>query len=324
MVTPAARRAVGAWLMSEHRPPLSRRRAAGVLEMDRSALREPALSPRNARLSQRLRELAMQRPRWGYRRLQILLKREGDALNRKRVHRLCKLARLQVGARPRRVKPRLERKPMAHPRAPNDLWALDFMHDTLASGRSLRILNIEDECTREGLASVVDFSLSAPRVVRALEELARHRGYPKALRMDNGPEFISHALAGWAQRHAVKLCFIEPGKPTQNGRMESFNGKMRDECLNLYTFVCLAEARQIVEEYRIDYNHVRPHSAHGGLTPAQYASKAAQATAAPLHHGLNGVAVLGGVKPARPAAPLRSAPAGDPACAPQAAPAMAQ
>lgn len=322
MVTPAKRRAAAVWLVREHRPPLSRRRAAGALGMSRGALREPALSAYNRLLCARLRELALERPRWGYRRLRVLLAREGHALNRKRIHRLCKLAGLQVGARPRRVKPRVERKPMAAALAPNDLWALDFMSDALASGRKVRILNIEDECTREGLESVVDTSLCAWRVVRALETLAARRGYPKRLRSDNGPEFISHAVAKWAADHGVTLHFIEPGKPTQNGRMESFNGRMRDECLNQHLFTSLEEARQIIEEYRIDYNHARPHSALRNLTPAQYASVSAAATSAPLRPGRDRATVLGGVKPS--AAPLCFAPSGDPACAPHAAPAMAQ
>lgn len=260
------------WLVREHRPPLSRRSAAGAMGVDRRRLRERMASAENELLVVRLRELACERRRWGYRRLCVLLRREGWKINKKRVHRLCKLAALQVGKRARKRPARAERKPLPKAHGANACWALDFVSDALSSGRRFRVLNVADECTREGLAIEVDTSLGGGRVVRVLERLVQTRGKPRALKMDNGPEFTSQALDQWAHASGVALHFIAPGKPQQNGRLESFNGKLRDECLNEHWFRDLDEARRELELWRIDFNQRRPHSALGNLTPLEYAS----------------------------------------------------
>ncbi len=271
MVTPDSRRKAAQWLFSSHAPPISQRRAAGVVGLSRNTLREPVGTAESLRLQARLRELAALRRRWGYRRLWVLLRREGEQVNRKRVHRLCKIAGLQVGKRKRKRVARGERRPLQPALAANDSWALDFVSDALMGPRKFRILNIEDECTREGLASEVDTSLGGERVVRVLERIVAERGKPLALRMDNGPEFISLAVDRWAHANGVALHFITPGKPQENGRMESYNGRMRDECLNENYFRDLGEVRRILENWRIDYNTVRPHSSLGNLTPEEYA-----------------------------------------------------
>ena len=157
---------------------------------------------------------------------------------------------------------------------PNQRWSLDFMRDTLASGRPFRILNIVDDCTREALVSEIDFSLPGARVVRVLERLAATRGRPAMIVCDNGPELTGKELDAWAYEHGVQLHFIRPGKPNENAFVESFNGRMRDECLNEHWFVDLRDAREKIEAWRIDYNEVRPHSALDGRTPTEYAQAA--------------------------------------------------
>ena len=295
MVTPAARRTAAQWLVREHKPPLSGRRAAGVVGLSRGALRVRKATVENDRLLARMRELAAERRRWGYRRLCILLRREGCQVNKKRVHRLSKLAGLQVGKRPRKRPARAERQPLPHPVAANESWALDFVSDALMGGRKFRALNIADECTREGLRGDLSLSrqasLGGVRVVRVLERLVAEHGKPQALRMDNGPEFTSKALDQWAHANGVRLHFIDPGKPQQNGRLESFNGKLRDECLNENWFRDLDEARSILEAWRIDFNTLRPHSSLGNLTPAEYAMLLRLKPAVTgLHNSADGVA----------------------------------
>lgn len=291
MVTPDSRRKAAQWLLSSHTPPISQRRAAGVVGLSRNTLREPAGTAENLRLQARLRELAVQRRRWGYRRLWVLLRREDEQVNRKRVHRLCKIAGLQVGKRKHKRAVRGERRPLPPALAANDSWALDFVSDALMGQRKFRILNIEDECTREGLASEADTSLGGERVVRVLERIVAERGKPLALRMDNGPEFISLAVDRWAHANGVALHFITPGKPQENGRMESYNGRMRDECLNENYFRDLGEVRRILENWRIDYNTVRPHSSLGNLTPEEYATLIKiHPVVTGLHNSADGVA----------------------------------
>jgi putative transposase len=291
MVTPDARRAAAHWLLASHAPPVSQRLAAGVVGLSRNALREPAGTAQNSRLQARLRELAQLRRRWGYRRLWVLLRREGETVNRKRVHRLCKVAGLQVGKRKHRRVARGERRPLPPALAANASWALDFVSDALMGPRRFRILNVEDECTREGLASEADTSLGGARVVRVLERIVAERGKPLALRMDNGPEFISLAVDRWADANGVALHFITPGKPQENGRMESYNGRMRDECLNENCFRDLDEARRILEDWRIDYNTRRPHSSLGNLTPEEYATLIKlHPVVSGLHNSADGVA----------------------------------
>lgn len=233
-------------------------------------------------LRARLRAHAEARPRWGYRRLHVLLRRDGLAVNHKRVYRLYREEGLAV-RRHKRKRLAVTRQPLPAPAQLNERWSMDFMHDALVSGRRYRILNVVDDLSREGLTSEVDFSLSAARVIRALEEIGLERGFPTSIVLDNGPEFRSGALDEWAYRHRIVLDFIEPGKPTQNPFVESYNGKIRDECLNQHWFRELQEARITIEAHRVDHNQVRPHSSLGNLTPQEFARA--------LHGHDSGVAV---------------------------------
>ena len=230
----------------------------------------------DAEIIERLRALAEQRPRWGYRRLHVLLRREGFALNRKKTHRIYRQEKLHLRPKKRRKRAKGEAPATWVPTRPHQLWTADFVHDTLACGRAFRTLNVMDGASRVALAIEADTSLSAQRVVRVLEEQRLLHGAPLALRLDNGPEFRSLALDEWAHGHGVELHFIEPGKPTQNGHIESFNGKLRDECLNQEWFTSLFHARCVLANWKQDYNTVRPHSALDYLTPKEWAHQQAQ------------------------------------------------
>jgi len=226
-------------------------------------------------LREALRRHAAERRRWGYRRLTVLLRRDGYTDNHKRIHRLYREEGLQVRQR-RRRKQRLPRG-TARPEsstAPNQRWSLDFVHDRLVNGRSLRMLTIVDDYTRECLWIETDTSLSGHRVVRVLDWLVELRGRPQSLLTDNGPEFAGLALDRWAHERQVSHRFIAPGKPTQNAHVESFNGKLRDECLNEHEFLSLSHARELLEAFREDYNHQRPHSSLDKMTPAEFARRA--------------------------------------------------
>lgn len=239
--------------------------------MSISSQRYRILRPAQTELRERICALAQERVRWGYRRLHLLLKREGIAVNHKRIYRLYRDEGLAVRRR-KRKRVAVVRKSMPAPARLNDCWAMDFMSDALSSGRKYRVLNVVDTLSREALISEVDTSLPATRVIQALEEIAIERGYPARITCDNGPEFRSVALDAWAYEHHVTLAFIEPGKPVQNAVCESFNGRMRDECLNSHWWRTIAEARQGIEEFRRDYNEARPHSALNNLTPAEFAA----------------------------------------------------
>jgi putative transposase len=225
-------------------------------------------------IRERLRTLAGERPRWGYRRLHVLVQRELAELgpiNRKRIYRLYRLdglairrrKRKRVAVPPRGVQPQSGRR--------GEVWAMDFMQDVLADGRRFRLLNILDPVPRECLAIEVDTSLPGQRVVRTVNQLIARFGCPKRLLVDNGPEFAGQVLDAWAYEHGVTVDFIEPGKPTQNRHIESFNGKFRDECLNLHWFRSLPHARQLIANWREDYNTQRPHSALHQQAPTTFA-----------------------------------------------------
>ena len=268
-----AREAVG---MMRKGTEVSERRACGLMERQRSTCRyRRRAAVDNQRLQLRLRELALQWRRYGYRRLHDRLQREGWRVNHKRVCRLYRLEGLQVRRRKRKRCPAGPRQPLPVPTAANQVWSLDFMSDTLASGRKLRTLNLVDDFTRECLAIEVDTSLPGARVVRVLEWLVSERGRPRRIRTDNGPEFSGRALDQWCFAQGVQQHFIQPGKPMQNGYIESFNGKFRDECLNESWFVSLADARQTIERWRRHYNQERPHSALGYRTPHEFAQQIA-------------------------------------------------
>jgi putative transposase len=241
---------------------LSQRHACELVGLDRSTLRYRCRRPDDSALRQRLRELAAERRRFGYRRLGWMLAREGHALNHKKLYRLYREERLMVRRRRGRKRAMGTRAPMTLPSAINQRWSLDFVSDTLSDGRRFRILCIVDDFSRECLATVVDTSLGGVRVVRELERLVS----------DNGTELTSGAVLRWATRR-VAWHYIEPGKPVQNAFIESFNSKLRDECLNEYVFSSLGEARAIIEAWRHDYNHLRPHSSLGYLAPEEFAAK---------------------------------------------------
>lgn len=229
-----------------------------------------------------MRELAAQRPRFGYRRLHVLLAREGLVANRKRVYRLYRREGLAVRRRPRKKLRAVRPMPLPAPSCPDERWAMDFVHDCLANGRKLRMLNVVDAYTRECHAIEVDTSLTGGRVVRVLDALIAKHGKPEGITVDNGPEFISQALDRWAFANGVKLHFIQPGKPVQNAFVESFNSRFRDECLTQAHFPTLARARAEIELWRIDYNEVRPHSSLDYRTPAAFGELArAHASEAP-------------------------------------------
>lgn len=271
-MTTAAKRAVVGFMAETFE--MSQRRACAALSFLRSTCRYECRRGRDEGLRKRLRELAAKRPRYGYRRLGILLRREGLVANHKRVHRLYREEALQVRRR-RRKRVSRERVPLPVPTRPNEEWSMDFTEDTLGNGRSFRTLNIVDDLTRECPAIEVDTSLPGTRVARVLDQVAAVRGYPARLVVDNGPEFAGKVLDEWAYRHGVELHFITPGRPVENAYIESFNGKFRDECLNEHWFGGLGDAKCTIEDWRVDYNEVRPHSALEDLTPAEYAARLA-------------------------------------------------
>jgi putative transposase len=267
-VTPAQRRAAVGWLRERYA--FSERRACRLVGIGRASARyrgEPATD--EAGLRGRLRELAAERPRFGYRRLHALLRREGVVVNHKRVERLYRAEDLAVRHRRRKRLAREGRGAAPAPTRPGERWGLDFVSDALAGGRRIRLLCMLDLFTREALAIEVDVSLPGARVVAVLERLVAVRGTPAELVLDNGPELTGRALDAWAAARGVRLRFIAPGKPSQNGVVESFNGRLRDECLSQSWFTGLADARATVEAWRRDYNDCRPHGALGYRTPAE-------------------------------------------------------
>jgi putative transposase len=241
----------------------SERRACALVGMKRSSCRYQRRRRDDEALRERLKELAGERRRFGYRRLTVMLRREGWPVNHKRVYRIYCEEGLAVRRRPRKRLKAAARTPLLLPTQANQVWTMDFTHDNLASGRKFRTLNLIDGFTRESPRIEMDTSLPGRRVVRVLEEVAGERGYPEAIQVDNGPEFISRVVDPWAFEHGVELHFIEPGKPTQNAYIESFNGKFRDQCLNENWFLTLEEPRVKIEAWRRDYNQARPHRALG-------------------------------------------------------------
>jgi len=270
----SARRDV-ALLMSEHQ--LSERHACKLLELDRTTYRYEARPDRNGELREALIALARQKPRYGYRRLWAVLTRRGWKVNEKRIYRLYREEGLMVR--------RLKRKRVARDRsadlllsAPNQEWALDFVSDALATGRALRGLTIVDSYTRECPAIEVASGICSRAVTRTLERIIGDRGKPQALRCDNGPEFTSRHFLGWCEEQGITVVHIQPGKPMQNGHVESFNGRLRDECLNANWFVNLADARRKIEGWRQEYNAERPHSSLAYRTPAEFAKTCSELT----------------------------------------------
>ena len=271
MVTPAVKREAVAHLKSGHE--MSERRACKLISCDRMTVRYRSRRPDDPKLRERLRALAQERRRFGYRRLIIFLRREGFVVNHKRLFRIYREEGLLVRKRRGRKRAVGSRVPMPVPRLPNDLWALDFVSDQLVCGRRFRILAIYDVCTRECVAAVADFSLPGKRVARELNLVIEQRGKPGTIVSDNGTELTSNAILAWYVDAKIKWHYIDPGKPVQNAFVESFNGRLRDEFLNETLFTSLAQARAALEEWRRDYNTVRPHSRIGWLAPAVYAAQ---------------------------------------------------
>tara|TARA_B100001964_G_scaffold195692_1_gene219881 strand:- start:268 stop:1131 length:864 start_codon:yes stop_codon:yes gene_type:complete len=278
-VKPAAKRRAVDHLQQTY--DVARRRACGLLDLHRSTYHYRPRQGNDDALAAVLRSKAAKRRRWGYRRLLLLLRREGWTDNHKRIYRIYTQQRLQVLYR-RRRRPAASRGQQPMPAADfNQRWSMDFVSDQLADGRRIRVLNVLDDFSRRCLAAEVDTSLPGLRVCRVLDQLVSHHGKPQALLVDNGPEFTGKALDEWAYQRGVRIDFIAPGKPTQNPYVESFNGKMRDECLNEHWFTSLADARRILATWRLDYNTVRPHSSLQNLTPEQFAQQQRQNATSP-------------------------------------------
>ena len=268
MVTPTKRRQVVTHLTAAFH--VSERRACRATGFARASQRYASRRPRRDELRERLHTLALLKPRRGYRRLHWLLAREGCAANRKLVQRLYREEGLAVRKRARK-RVSVPRAPSAPPARPDERWSMDFVRDTLGDGRAFRALTIVDDFTRESVAIEVDTSLPGERVAQVLERLAGTRGVPSGIVCDNGPEFAGRALDQWAHRRGVRLLFIQPGKPVQNAFAGSFNGRLRDECLNETWFWTLAEAQVTIEAWRIEYNTARPHSGLAARTPSEFA-----------------------------------------------------
>ncbi len=273
MVGPAAKRDAVAHLRAVMG--LSERRACRIVNVDRTTVRYAAKRPADAELRTKLRDFANVRRRFGYRRLFVLLRQEGDTSGRNCIYRLYREEGLTVRKRRARRRAVGARAPIMVEARPNARWSLDFVHDQFACGRRFRILNIVDDVTRECLAAIPDTSLSGRRVARELSALVARRGRPGVIVSDNGTEFTSNAVLAWAGEASVDWRYIAPGKPMQNGFCESFNGRMRDELLNETLFFGLGHAREKIAAWADDYNNRRPHSALGYVTPADYAANLA-------------------------------------------------
>lgn len=268
MVTPQGKREAVAYVEEAHH--VSERRACRVLGVERSLVRYSFTRPPDTALRERLKALAAERRRFGYRRLAVFLRREGFESNIKKIYRIYREEKLMVKRRKGRKKATGTRQPLPKPDGINQVWSLDFMSDAFTDGRRFRVLGVMDQCSRECLTITADTSIPGLRVVRELDRLIQARGKPKLIVSDNGPELTSRAVLIWAAKNNIDWHYIQPGKPQQNGYTESLNDKIRDECLNENWFDSLAEARVIIENWRQDYNHVRPHSSLNYLTPMEF------------------------------------------------------
>lgn len=273
MVTPDAKRDAVAYACAVHG--VSQRRACEALEVDRSSVRYRTTRAPDLGLREAMKAVASERRRFGYRRIHVMLQRQGIEMNLKKLRRLYGEEKLQVRKRGGRKRALGTRRPMLLPDRPNQRWSLDFVSDSFTDGRRFRVLTVVDDHTRECLALIADTSLSGLRVVRELDAVIAGRGRPLTVVSDNGTEFTSMAILRWSQDRQIDWHYIAPGKPMQNGFIESFNGSFRDECLNETLFSSLAEARTRIADWKEDYNTERPHSSLGNLTPDEFASKLA-------------------------------------------------
>jgi putative transposase len=251
---------------------LSERHACRLVGLSRDAYRHPpAVSPENQMLSERIKAVALVRRRFGYRRVHDVLRADLPGVNHKRVYRLYKAADLAVRKRKKAKRPLGQRTPLVAANTVNGVWSMDFVSDSLYNARRIKCLAVADDFSHECVQMAVDFGISGQYVTRLLDEAAQFRGYPRAVRTDNGPEFTSRAFLGWCERNKIQHILIEPGRPMQNGYIESFNGKFRDECLNEHWFETLAQAREVIRAWVQDYNEVRPHSSIGRMPPRRFA-----------------------------------------------------
>lgn len=264
---------------------LSERRALGIVQMSASALRYEPAPNRNQALQEKIIALAHRHRRYGAGMIYLKLRQTGLQVNHKRVDRLYCLAALQLRKRKRKKVPVGERQPLLRPEKANEVWSMDFVFDRSAEGRVIKCLTIVDDATHESVAIEPERAIGGERVTRILDKLGATRGFPEVIRTDNGKEFCGRAMLNWGYEHNVKLRLIEPGKPNQNAYIESFNGRLRDECLNETWFANLSHARAVIEAWRREYNEERPKKALGGLTPASYARQLAM-NAATLNLGL--------------------------------------
>jgi putative transposase len=268
VVTTKQRRQVVTHLLAAF--PTSERRACRLVRLSRSRWQYRSRRGDDTALRARLRELAAAKPRWGYQQLHVLLRREGHRVNHKKVLRLYREEGLAISRRRRKKRAAIARVPLPRPTRRTERWSMDFVSDALADGRPFRCFTLVDDFTRECPVIEVAHSLPARRVIHALERVAAERGLPRSIVCDNGPEFAGKAMDRWAYEHGVALQFIRPGKPIENAYCESFNGKLRDECLNASWFASLADAQREIERWRREYNDERPHKNLGRRTPAEF------------------------------------------------------
>lgn len=254
---------------------LAERRGLAVVGMSASSLRYEPRPDRNIELREKIVALAQRHRRYGVGMIYLKLRQAGELINYKRVERLYRLEKLQIRRRRRKKIPISETQPLIRPGSANEVWSMDFVFDRIATGRTLKCLAIVDDATHEAVAVVPEHTIGGDHLTRILDGICAQRGKPSVIRSDNGPEFTGKAMLNWAYRNGVTLRLIEPGKPNQNAYIESFNGRLRDECLNEHWFTSLAHARALIEAWRREYNEERPKKSLGGLTPAQYAKSLA-------------------------------------------------
>ncbi len=254
---------------------LTERRSLAIVGMSASALRYEPRPDRNAALRTRIVALAQRHRRYGVGMIHLKLRQAGELINYKRVERLYGLEKLHIRRRRRKKIPVADRQPLVRPGKANEMWSVDFVFDRIASGRTLKCLMIVDDGTLEAVAVTAEHTIGGDHLTQILDQICSLRGRPALIRSDNGKEFTGKAMLNWAYRNGVALKLIEPGKPNQNACVESFNGRLRDECLNEHWFTSLPHARTVIEAWRREYNEERPKKSLGGLTPAQYAKQLA-------------------------------------------------
>lgn len=269
-MTADQRRALAAYAIGKHG--LSERHACRLMNLSRSVYRYQSKRLDDGEIADQLLQLAERKPRWGFRKMFHRLRNQGYGWNHKRVRRVYREMGLNLRVKPKKRLPSRQPTALGQPQAKNESWSVDFMSDSLQSGRTFRTFNVIDDFNREALAIAVDTSLPAGRVVRVLDAIAAWRGYPQRLRSDNGPELMSQQLETWSVAHGVLLDFIEPGKPAQNAYIERFNRTYREDVLDFYLFSDLDEVQEITERWLEEYNAIRPHAALDGMTPYQYAA----------------------------------------------------